>query len=110
MSDTISVFAEILKGDHWEQAECFKPSRFLDENGSIIEDEHLIPFSIGKRVCPGQALASVQLFLYFTRVVQLFNIHPLDENNLPRETFTAGVASTPTPFELIFTKRIHNKD
>ena len=54
------VFAEILKGDHWEQAECFNPSRFLDEKGSIIEDEHLIPFSIGKRVCPGQALASVQ--------------------------------------------------
>ena len=106
--DTIiwGIFAEILKGDYWDQGDCFNPSRFLDDNECVKQDEHLIPFSIGKRICPGQTLANVQLFLYFTRVVQLFNFRPVDEKNLPQETFTAGIASTPTPFELIFTPRI----
>ena len=108
--DTIifGIFAEILKGDCWDQGECFNPSRFLDDNECVRQDDHLIPFSIGKRICPGQTLANVQLFLYFTRVVQLFNVRPVDENNLPQETFTAGIASTPTPFELIFTTRIQS--
>ena len=106
--DTIifGIFAEILKGDYWDNGELFNPGRFLDEEGCLRQDEHLIPFSIGKRVCPGQALANVQLFLYFTRVLQMFNFHPIDEMNLPKETFTAGIASTPTPFDLIFSRRL----
>ena len=106
--DTIifGIFAEILKGDYWDNGDFFNPGRFLDEEGCLRPDEHLIPFSIGKRVCPGQALANVQLFLYFTRVLQMFNFHPIDEMNLPKETFTAGIASTPTPFELIFSRRL----
>ena len=100
-----TLFAVILKGDHWEDGEVFNPSRFLDNEGKLFEDEQLIPFSIGKRICPGQNLANVEFFLYFTRIIQLFDFHPLDESNLPKETFTSGVASTPTPFHLLFSSR-----
>ena len=101
----LGIFAEILKGSHWDDGEVFNPSRFLDNEGHFNREEQLIPFSIGKRVCPGQHLANVQLFLYFTRLIQLYDFHPLDENNLPEETFTSGIASTPTPFQLIFSSR-----
>ena len=61
------LMSEILKGDHWGQdKEMFRPERFLDDNGEIIQDEHLIPFSIGKRRCPGEALARIELFQFFT--------------------------------------------
>jgi len=41
------LFAEILKGSHWEGGDELKPERFLDEEGKVLRDEHLIPFSIG---------------------------------------------------------------
>ena len=50
----------------------FRPERFLDNNGQIIQDEHLIPFSIGKRRCPGEALARIELFQFFTGKIILF--------------------------------------
>ncbi len=39
---------------YWERPECFNPSRFSknSEANSGYADEHLFPFSIGKRSCP----------------------------------------------------------
>merc|ERR1711976_245439 len=47
------LLTEILKGSYWGDGEVFRPERFLNEKGEVIKDEHLIPFSIGKRQCLG---------------------------------------------------------
>ena len=60
------VMISILKGDHWENGMTFNPDRFLHKDGSVKKDEHLIPFSIGKRQCLGITLAKVEMFLFFT--------------------------------------------
>ena len=36
-----------MQGSHWEGGDELKPERFLDEEGKVLRDEHLIPFSIG---------------------------------------------------------------
>ena len=38
----------------------FRPERFLDNVGNIVRDEHMIPFSIGRRQCLGEKLAKVR--------------------------------------------------
>ena len=101
----LGMFAEVLKGGHWDDGDVFRPSRFINKEGNICDDEKFVPFGIGKRACPGKYLAEMELFLYFTRIVQLFDFHPLDEMNLPKETFTSGVGCTPTPFQLIISSR-----
>ncbi|XP_077520113.1 cytochrome P450 2A3-like [Amblyomma americanum] len=65
----------------WKEPSKFDPSRFLREDGSLIQPkpEYLIPFSIGKRMCPGEILASVEIFLYITCLLQKCIILPDEE-------------------------------
>ena len=39
-----------MKGSHWTDGDEFRPERFLDLEGKVIRDEHLIPFSIGETI------------------------------------------------------------
>ncbi|KAL3188676.1 hypothetical protein MRX96_022475 [Rhipicephalus microplus] len=38
--------------------------------------DYLIPFSVGKRMCPGEILSLVEIFLYITNVLQKYRILP----------------------------------
>ncbi|KAH7954347.1 hypothetical protein HPB49_017898 [Dermacentor silvarum] len=76
----------------WKEPFKFDPGRFLREDGSLIQPkpEYLIPFSIGKRMCPGEVLASVEIFLYLTSMLQKYfvlpegdKIHGLDSIDIP---------------------------
>ncbi|CAG7826688.1 unnamed protein product, partial [Allacma fusca] len=62
----------------WGDPEIFRPERFIDSEGKIQKKECLIPFSIGKRVCPGETLARDEIFLFLTNLFQRFEIraHP----------------------------------
>ncbi|CAI2353367.1 unnamed protein product [Caenorhabditis sp. 36 PRJEB53466] len=64
------------------EPEKFKPERFLNSNGSLKKVEELVPFSIGKRVCLGEGLARMELFLF---TANLFNRFEFAEgtNGLP---------------------------
>ncbi|XP_055942795.1 cytochrome P450 2J6-like [Argiope bruennichi] len=91
--------------DFWEQPELFKPERFLSEDGKeVVKHECWIPFSLGKRACPGETLANVELFLYFTSLLQKFHI-VFPEGK--RHNFQGRVGATfePLPYELCMIPR-----
>ncbi|XP_015781016.1 cytochrome P450 2J6-like [Tetranychus urticae] len=59
----------------WDNPNIFFPERFLSEDGTkAVKPSYLIPFSGGKRVCPGESFAILQLFLYLVSVVQKFQV------------------------------------
>ena len=69
---------------HWEDPDVFNPNRFYDELSKTIKnDEHLIPFSIGRRFCLGQSLAEKEYFLFFTNLFYKFKFSMAPGKGLP---------------------------
>ncbi|XP_017574177.1 cytochrome P450 2J6 [Pygocentrus nattereri] len=77
----------------------FNPEHFLDENGRFVKKENFIPFSIGKRMCPGEQLARMELFIFFTSLMQRFTFHAPEGQTLGLER-TVGITSGPRPFRI----------
>ncbi|NP_001254680.1 cytochrome P450 2E1 precursor [Callithrix jacchus] len=81
--------------------EKFKPEHFLNENGKFKYSDYFKPFSTGKRVCAGEGLARMELFLLLSAVLQHFNlkslVHPKDIDLSPVVT---GFGRIPPHYKL----------
>jgi len=91
----------------WGDPENFRPERFLSEDGkSVIRHDALIPFSVGKRVCPGETLARDELFLFTTAIFQRFQIGFVPNKPVPQmEVFAGAPARVLIPHELLLKDR-----
>ncbi|XP_004703511.3 cytochrome P450 2U1, partial [Echinops telfairi] len=89
----------------WEKPEDFCPSRFLDDQGQLIKKEIFIPFGIGKRVCMGEQLAKMELFLMFVSLMQSFTFSLPEDSKQPILTGRFGLTLAPHPFNIIASKR-----
>ncbi|XP_018421577.1 PREDICTED: cytochrome P450 2F3-like [Nanorana parkeri] len=67
--------------DHYAQPEEFNPNHFLDGKGLFKKNDAHMPFGAGKRMCPGESLGRMELFLYFTSLLQYFTFKPV----IPKE-------------------------
>lgn len=52
----------------------FKPERFLDENGKLKDEDRLLAFGFGRRVCVGEQVASATVWLTIVSMLATFNI------------------------------------
>ncbi|XP_044025021.1 cytochrome P450 2K1-like [Siniperca chuatsi] len=60
----------------WERPHTFYPAHFLDKDGKFVTRDAFMPFSAGRRACPGESLARMELFIFFTTLLQRFRFTP----------------------------------
>ncbi|XP_048738007.1 cytochrome P450 2G1-like [Ostrea edulis] len=77
----------------FENPKDFRPERFLDADGKLKNADKVLAFSLGRRVCLGESLARMELFLFATTLVQRFQILPADPTHLPPAEGIMGVAT-----------------
>ncbi|KAM5287571.1 cytochrome P450 2U1 [Hipposideros larvatus] len=89
----------------WEKPDDFDPNRFLDDQGQLVKRETFIPFGIGKRVCMGEQLAKMELFLMFVSLMQSFAFSLPKDAKKPIMTGRYGLTLAPYPFNVVVSKR-----
>ncbi|KAJ9590642.1 hypothetical protein L9F63_016313 [Diploptera punctata] len=89
---------------HWSEPEVFKPERFLSQDGRFNKPEAFIPFQTGKRMCVGEELGRMLLFLFGATIIHRFTVSPPDGVELDLEG-ECGITLTPKAQKLIFTSR-----
>lgn len=95
----------------WIEPETFNPERFLDADGKILKEmPNFFPFSIGKRVCLGESLARVELFIFLTTLLKHCKFSPPKHNLKPDESnYKIGITKIPNEFFCSVTERISNQ-
>ncbi|KAI8510828.1 cytochrome P450 2 sub U member 1 [Branchiostoma belcheri] len=86
---------------YWPDPDRFDPGRFLGAEGNVInKPESFLPFGGGRRACLGEQLAKMELFLFFSTLLQSFTFRTPEGAPPPTTDGVFGSTLTPHPFEL----------
>uniref|UniRef100_G1S165 Cytochrome P450 n=1 Tax=Nomascus leucogenys TaxID=61853 RepID=G1S165_NOMLE len=93
--------SSVLKDEAvWEKPFRFHPEHFLDAQGHFVKPEAFLPFSAGRRACLGEPLARMELFLFFTCLLQRFSFSVPAGQPRPSHHGVFAFLVTPSPYEL----------
>ncbi|XP_012891574.1 PREDICTED: cytochrome P450 2G1-like [Dipodomys ordii] len=105
--DVYPLLGSVLRDPkYFQHPNDFYPQHFLDEQGRFKRNDAFVAFSSGKRICVGEALARMELFLYFTSILQNFSLRslvpPADIDITPR---ISGFGNIPPVYKLCLVAR-----
>ena len=84
----------------------FDPERFLDSGNRVVRPKELIPFGVGRRVCLGEPVAKMELFLFLTTLIKQFDFK--SETGKEVQTIDSEMGTLvqrPKPFKVRAIKR-----
>ncbi|XP_072035329.1 cytochrome P450 2U1-like [Amphiura filiformis] len=83
----------------------FNPERFINEAGEYFAREEVCPFGVGRRICIGEQLAKMELFIFFTHLLHRYSlVKPDDAQHTTFEGIYGG-NSAPKSFTVKFVVR-----
>ena len=88
---------------YFADPETFNPSRWLTARGDLRTDVKSYPFGFGRRVCPGQHLATASVFMNTALILYYFGLSMDEKHPIDTLAFTHSANAHPEPFKLVFT-------
>ncbi|XP_049627717.1 cytochrome P450 2D14-like [Suncus etruscus] len=102
----LTNLSSVLKDESvWAKPRRFHPEHFLDAQGHFVKHEAFMPFSAGRRACLGEPLARMELFLFFTCLLQRFSFSVPEDQPRPSDQGVFASLVTPVPYELCAVSR-----
>lgn len=102
---SINLYSIHMDKKYWGDPQVFRPERFLDKNGKFVKPERLLSFGMGKRACPGEPLARMNNFCFFTAMLQNFKFEIPPGHPKPSTVPLGGFTIAPQPFQAKITPR-----
>ncbi|XP_070762866.1 cytochrome P450 2D15-like [Enoplosus armatus] len=82
----------------WKSPHEFNPENFLNEEGEFVKPEAFMPFSTGPRMCLGEGMARMELFLIMVTLLRRFKFIWPEDAGEPDYTPVFGSTQTPKPY------------
>ncbi|XP_008294015.1 cytochrome P450 2D15-like, partial [Stegastes partitus] len=84
----------------WKYPHEFNPENFLNDQGEFVKPEAFMPFSAGPRMCLGEALARMEVFLFMVTLLRRFKFIWPEDAGEPDYTKVFGTTQTPRPYRM----------
>ncbi|NXX44353.1 CP2J6 protein, partial [Tricholaema leucomelas] len=86
--------------EKWETPDQFNPGHFLDEDGNFVNRDAFLAFSVGHRVCMGELLARMELFIVFSTLLRAFRFTLPEGVKEVSTKLVFGSTMKPPPYQL----------
>ncbi|XP_060576044.1 cytochrome P450 1A1-like [Ruditapes philippinarum] len=92
---------------YWGDPENFRPERLLDDSGKLDKEKcsHIMAFGAGRRQCPGETMAKMNIFIVIVTLLQRYSLQKADGSDLDLDPIW-GLILSPKPFKVIVKRRL----
>ncbi|KAM9808156.1 cytochrome P450 2D14-like [Neosynchiropus ocellatus] len=91
----------LFEGGQWKDQHSFNPENFLNHEGEFFKPEAFMPFSTGPRMCLGEGLARMELFLFLVTLLRKFTFIWPENAGKPDFSPVYGATQTTKPYQMV---------